>query len=452
MLRLRASAIFQTTVVQYVILGLGLVNSLLLARLLGPEGRGELAAAMLWPLTLIYIASFGVQESCVYFAAKSQTRTGVILTNALVLFLLQSAIAIPLGYFLLPRLLAEQPASVIAASRFLLITTCLGLLALYGASTLRARLEMGLYNTINLIIPLGSMLGILWFVLRGELTLTRIVWLYVALYVLLLSATLAALFAKRLWNSFRTDRGIMKQMVRYGAKVQIGGISQLANLRLDQMLMAAFLPAAQLGLYVVAVSIASITTVLPSAIRTVTAPRVAQDELSTQDIPGLQVKLRSYWTLNVIGGMVMLCLTPFAIELMFGSEFRPAILAAMILILASMSLGGKDMLIGPAYGLGAPTLVSQAEVVSLIVTGVTLVTLLPIWGIVGAATASLAAYTAAFFFLALRLKKVHGISPKAVFWLNRQDFAPVFGLLHRFLAESIKRIWHPRSNQSSTGP
>jgi hypothetical protein len=36
-----------------VIAGLGVVSSIRLPRLLGPQGRGELAAVTLWPITLI---------------------------------------------------------------------------------------------------------------------------------------------------------------------------------------------------------------------------------------------------------------------------------------------------------------------------------------------------------------------------------------------------------------
>ena len=438
MAKTRSSAMIQTTVVQFVILGVGLITSLLLARLLGPASRGELAAALLWPQALVYLASFGIQDACVYFAARNQMQSGVVLTNASLLFLVQIGLLLPLGYLLLPYLLSRQSFDVVAISRLLLITTAFGLAALYATSVLRAKLEMGVYNALSLIIPFGSLVGVLWLLATKRLFLDNIVFLYILLYALLALAALAAVFAKRSWDRFRLDRLILKQMVVYGAKVQLGSMSQMANLRLDQMLMAAFLPAAQLGLYVVAVGIASITVVVPSAIRTVLAPSIAQVDRKAKDIPGLEGQLRMYWSLNMAIGLALLLIAPLAMTIAFGEAYRAAILPAEILILASICLGGKDILSSTAYGLGTPLLVSQAEIATLLVTAISLVILLPLWGIVGAAAASLLAYATSLAILALRLRDTHQISPREVLLLGFRD-VPVLVELARYTLNALSR-------------
>lgn len=426
----------QTTVVQFLILGVGLITSLLLARLLGPTGRGELAAALLWPQALVYLGSFGGQDACVYFAARKQIRTGVVLTNASLFFLIQIALLLPLSYLLVPYLLSGQLSDVVAISRLLLITTAFGLAALYATSVLRAKLEMGVYNALNLIVPIGSLVGVLWLLATERLILGNIAFLYIFLYALLALAALVAVFAKHLWDIFRLDRMILKQMVVYGAKVQLGSISQMANLRLDQMLMVALMPAAQLGLYVVAVSVAGITVVVPSAVRTVLAPSIAQVDQEAENMPDLEARLRMYWSLNVAVGLVILLIAPLAMMIVFGVAYRAAILPAEILILASICLGGKDILSGTAYGLGTPVLVSQAEMASLLVTAIALVIFLPPWGIVGAAVASLLAYGASLTILVLRLRQTHRMSPREVLLLGIRD-VPVLIELTRHIINTL---------------
>lgn len=445
----KTSPMIQTTIVQFVILGFGLINSLLLARLLGPGGRGEWAAVLLWPQALVYLGSFGIQDACAYYAARPQARSSVVMTNAFVLFLVQTAIILPLGFVMLPFLLAGQTVEVVEISRYLLATTALGLIALYGASVLRGKLDMSVYNLLSLIVPIGSVLGTLFLILMQGLVITNLARVYVTLCVALAVATLVALFARRLWSSFQIDGQIIKLMLGYGSRVQIGSISQMANLRLDQMLMAAFLPPAQLGLYVVAVSVASIANVLPYAIKTVLTPRIAQSEGSPQDVSILQNQLRMYWSASVVSGMLLLVAAPFVILLLFGAEYRASILATEILVIGVVCLGGKNILSGASFGLGTPTLVSQAEIFSLVITAVALVLLLPPWGFTGAALASLLAYATSLVFLAFRLRQVHRISPRAVLVLHWRDFVILLEYAWQLFGTLYRRINHLADDYTS---
>jgi O-antigen/teichoic acid export membrane protein len=374
----------------------------------------------------------GIQESCVYFAARGLTRSGVIMTNAFLLFLVQAPLLVVFGYALIPTFIKGQSPEVIAASRLLLTTTVMGLFALYGSSLLRGRLQMSAYNGLQLIVPVGSLIGIVALSLSQRLGLRELTVLYVGLYIILAATAVIILISAKAWDILQSSGPIMRKMVVYGAKVQVGSLSQIANLRLDQLLMAALLPPAQLGLYVVAVSVTNLVGVLPFATRLVVTSRVARANGSHEHRDGLEDKLRLYWTLNVISGVLLLVLAPPAIALLFGPAFIPAILAAEILIVGAVFVGGKEILTGPAYGLGTPTLVSQGEILSLGVTAVGLAVLLPAWGIVGASVTSLLSYAVAFSFLAFRMRAVHGISLRKVLAIGPRDLVAALQLAKKF--------------------
>jgi O-antigen/teichoic acid export membrane protein len=55
----------------------GLVTGVLAARLLGPNGRGELAAIQTWPAVIATIAMLGMPET-VYYAARESNRAGLL--------------------------------------------------------------------------------------------------------------------------------------------------------------------------------------------------------------------------------------------------------------------------------------------------------------------------------------------------------------------------------------
>src|SRR5438477_9300021 len=107
---------------------LGLVTSILLSRSVGPHGRGEIAAALLWPGLLIYLGSMGLIVSAMYFTSLPNSRPQLILSNSIALGLVLSCIALPLGFVALPWLLRSQTHEVVFASRWYLAVVPLSLL------------------------------------------------------------------------------------------------------------------------------------------------------------------------------------------------------------------------------------------------------------------------------------------------------------------------------------
>ena len=109
--------IFRTLLSSLIIIMLGFINSILLSRWLGPAGRGEIAAAMLWPNMLMYLSSFGLFSATVYFVTLPESRPQAIFANDLALACLQSVVAIAIGYTALPWLLHSQTETVFCRDR-----------------------------------------------------------------------------------------------------------------------------------------------------------------------------------------------------------------------------------------------------------------------------------------------------------------------------------------------
>src|SRR5438046_4897347 len=105
--------ILRTLITNSGIMALGLVNSILLSRWLGPTGRGEVAAAILWPTLLVYLSSMGLIASTLYFSASPNSKLQPIFANAMVLAVIQGAVALIIGYVALPYLLRSQTAAVV---------------------------------------------------------------------------------------------------------------------------------------------------------------------------------------------------------------------------------------------------------------------------------------------------------------------------------------------------
>src|SRR5262249_7527382 len=61
-----------TAVAQLAILVFGVASGVVSARLLGPQGRGELAAITLWPMAFVFFTSLGLNQAIVFHTGKQR--------------------------------------------------------------------------------------------------------------------------------------------------------------------------------------------------------------------------------------------------------------------------------------------------------------------------------------------------------------------------------------------
>lgn len=426
------SLILKTLIVNCGINAIGLANSILLSHWLGPVGRGEIAAAMLWPMLLAYLASIGIISSTSYFAAARATKLQPIFTNAMVLVLIQSAVALVIGYIALPYLLHSQSANVISTARLYLLVIPITLSTQYGTSILQGRMHMLAYNWLRVIIPFGYLTGTVALAMAGRLVLLNIVILHLGLGVATWLGAMAVLFRSGIRLSFQPDVPLAKDMLSYGAKVQVGNVSGLANQSLDQVLMAAWLPPAYLGLYVVAVSSAALSQVFSQAVRMVATPSITQRESRSERAAVLQGVFRRYWLLSFLIALAISAALPIAIPVVFGIRFKAAIWPAEVLLIGTFLAGAREVLAGGAQALGDPWLGSKAQLGALAVTVLFLSVLLPKMGIMGAAIASTLACAMQLLIVVGGLRSSHGIRAMNLFRLRAGDLGSALRIFDVF--------------------
>jgi len=334
--------------------------------------------------------------------------------TGLLLAMLQSTPALLVGYISLPTLLRSQGADVVAAGRLCLWIVPMGLIAQYAISLVQARMHFSAFNALRLIIPVGLFVGI--FVLRGFTTITphSIVVLHLILNGLTMLGAIAAVIHLGIVRHLAVNRSLARRLTSYGGKVWAGGLSQAANLRLDQALLSALFPPVALGIYVTATSVSSLLSVLANSVQMVVTPTVANRPVESERRAELQRLFRRFWGINILAALALAAASPIMIPLLFGKAFASAVLPTVILIVGAMFIGAKDVLAGGAQALGDPWLGSRSEIIALVVTVVLLLALLPTLGIIGAALASTMAYFTQFAVVVHGLSKRHGLPVRAL--------------------------------------
>src|SRR5216683_2515295 len=259
-----ANTIF-TVAANLTIAALGMGTGIIAARLLGAQGRGELAAIQTWPSFIGALAMMGMPEAIIYHSARDSGAAGEYLGSGILLAMIASLPFMPVAYFMMPVLLHAQSPTIIRAARWYLfivpIYATVGMLH----NPLRGRNDFVPWNILR-ICPLLTwivVLALAW--IFGRTTPTFLAGANLAGLSALLAPSIL-IVRRRIPGPFFPDYRKLGSMLRYGIPCVTTKVPQVLNLRLDQMLMAAILPPQQLGLYVVAVAWSSASEPLIGAV------------------------------------------------------------------------------------------------------------------------------------------------------------------------------------------
>jgi O-antigen/teichoic acid export membrane protein len=389
--RLSGASLGGTTIYQGIILLAGIGSGITLARSLGPEGRGELAIALLWPGILVLFGDFGLGFAFSYYAGKGKERMDDLWSLAIVSGLLSGGAIATIGWPLIPHFVRTLQGTARQELGWALLSVPIVLANGFQAYLLLGRGLVAEYNRIRII----SALSYLVFVAGVALTYAASVHNFVLSYLLAQSCGLVlctALTVNRFRPRFHLSASLFQKVFSYGIKTQVGSIAAQTNLRADQAIMSIILTPSQLGLYVVAVSISGVLSPLMSALAVVILPRTthASSDVTGALIVARHVKLACLLSLPVL--IVSVALMPWVLPAFFGRGYSGAILSARILVIAGLFQGLNAVLGNSLRGLGRPALPAVAEGIGMLVTLALLFLLLPRFGIVGAAIASFFAY------------------------------------------------------------
>jgi O-antigen/teichoic acid export membrane protein len=325
------------------------------------------------------------------------------------------------GYVAMPILLDAQDASTIAAARWYLLIAFGYVFAGIPHAVLRGIGDFAWWNALRLV-PTAVWVA----ALGAALLLNRADPQFIAGANLLLMSLVAVpimlvTIMYRVPPPYAPAPGDWRPMVGFGVPSALTTVPSMLNFRLDQMLMAAILPAEMLGLYLVAVVWSLSLSPCLGAVATTLFPHVASHAGSERQRRAFidVVKLSGAAALLAAAGLALM--TPWILPLVFGPEFAPSVPAALTLVLAAAALGFNQVLEEGLRGLGRPTAVLWSEVVGLAISVVLLVLLLRPLGIIGAALASLCGYASVTALLLRSARDIIGLPLSEIIIPRRRE-------------------------------
>jgi len=401
--------------------GLNVLTGVLLARALGPEGRGELAAVLLWPGLLALVGSLGVMEAVTYHAARSTAPLGRLLGSSLVLGGAQATVLITVGAVVVPRALASYGPDAVSAARAYLVYIALFFAALYLMAVISGLQRYGQFQVLRLLVVVLSAAGLVALAVTGALTVRTAVYAYLAANLVTAVAAAAML---RTWRAdLGIDRALTSRLLAFGARSHGGNLASTLNERLDQLLISIFLTPASLGLYVVAVTLTSVAALVGSSTGMVALPSVASMPPGPERVRAARRLIHVTLLGSVAATVPLLALLPTIIQVFFGRAFLGAVGPARVLLVAAVALSVGRVLGAVLRAVGRPLDAGLAEAAALGVTVLGLAVLLPFLGLMGAAFTSLAAYLLSAGWMAARLARALRVSAVALLLHDRTTMA-----------------------------
>jgi O-antigen/teichoic acid export membrane protein len=408
----RAKNLFVTFGTNIGILGLTFATGTLNARLLGPSGRGELAAIQTLPSFLGMLALLGLPSAVGYFSARRPAEARAFTLTAAVVCFAASLPAILVGYHLMPWTLSSQPASVIRSARIYLAFVALQAIVMLPYMALQGLGKFGIWNILRLAPNVAALISIVFAWSTGAVRSDTVSRCFLVCYGLIAPLAYAALWSRSSRGSPSSHSHRIRELLRYGLPSAAMIPAGLLNLQLDQMLLAAWLPSRLLGLYAVGVSWSGLISPVFGALGSVVFPTLAAATDADAQRYLVARSFRLAILIVTILGLGLAGVTPILLPLFFGASFGPAVPSALVLVAAGMILNLNNLCGELLRGLGVPRWPLYSQLVALPVTISSLLLLLPRWSILGAGVSSLLAYATAGWVCVIGIKRTCGLTSR----------------------------------------
>ncbi|MDI6691687.1 MAG: oligosaccharide flippase family protein [Anaerosomatales bacterium] len=382
-------SVAETMATRIALVGVGLVTSVLIARSLGPEGRGLQATMATITALGVQFGNLGLHASNTYYVARDRKSLPTLMGNSLLVGLGAGSLLCLVGgvaMLAIPGISPLPPALVALA----LAAVPIGLCYLLLQNLLLGIGEVRRYNVIELVTRVG-MIGLIGVLIIGRAVSVEAI-AVAGLVVSMVAGVWAFEVLRPHAKGIKASYDALREQLGYGIRAYLAALFAYAVLRADILLCKYILGAGPTGQYSIAVSMADLVYMLPVVAGTIAFPRLAATEDPAER--WLKAKRAAKWVgaLLVCLALVSAMLARPAVRILYGEAFIPAVPAFLWLLPGIVILGVNTILMNYFASEGMPLITIWSPALASVANIGLDVTLLPRIGIVGASLASSMAY------------------------------------------------------------
>lgn len=407
------------------LLPLGIATSILIARSVGPAGKGSLDLIIATSALLGMVLSMSLPQGSTFVVAQGKVAANVLASQLVLVSLLQASVALIVlsllrftGYF--QTFLPDWGLWIVAG---VVLYVWVDLLTKFWAAVLTGQQQIAVVNNAEFVGRVAQFVSI--FILSAALYFSGRQLSVGALFLVTLSASVLInllLFAS-LGFKFQvsSDWSGLKAATAFAVPCYAANVAQFLNYKLDVFVVGFIAGKESVGRYTLAVSLGQLLWLMSNSVATVLLPKIAA---STDDSASIRHTARvtrlSLWA-TAICGVALGLLATQAIPVLYGEAFRPSVLALIWLLPGIVLFSVANVLAAYIAGIGKPRLNLLVSGVSLIVTITLDVLLIPKLNIVGAAIASAVSYSVSALLLIVFFMRETGAPLREILLPTAED-------------------------------
>ncbi|MAD02213.1 MAG: hypothetical protein CMK65_01110 [Pseudoalteromonas sp.] len=417
-----------------------LATGILTARLLGPEGRGELF--LLIQITSLggLIICCGLGPSYQYHLKKGLFDKTQILSHILVQLILGCGLIVFLFIFGEPlwTFVANKPID--DDIRFWACVALMINVMINFYTYVLMSMEGGI--KLNSIFGVASSLGNMVF-------LGLLVWLFelgvfgaIVAYCLSISLKVLPVLPKIFSGVWRDIRlrwlGISKPLYKYGFSAFLSNLMVSTVFRIDVFILSALSGVKAVGIYSIAVAFAEMALMVPRSVGMALFAHLPDKPIEEQ-IEIIKRSSSTVFLLALISGLGLLVMSYPLVMILMGDDYIDAVLPLCLLVPGVVAMSVNFVFSNFFSASGRPIIGVYCFASGLVANVLLCYLLIPIYGVAGAALASTLAYAAITLAFLFMLKYHHQVSVLSLFKVYSKDFAFIKDKFGSIVAKLLSR-------------
>lgn len=417
------------------VLFLSFLTGVIVARTLGPAGKGLLAVIAMVGVTVVNLGNLGIRTFNTYIFSNENVEKNSVISNSF-----WAGLIIGIIFFIILSVLALNfPIFFRNIPRSYLLLYLVSLPFLFWSNFFQGILigeqKFRKFNIFIVIAQTINLVGVILLLLVFKLDVFYVVIWYVLVNIINALLPMGSVFIRNGLH-LRLNLEVLKQALSYGVRIFLTGIFSLLILRIDLYMVNFFKGMAESGLYSLASTFGDVFFILPFSIVTVMFPKINAEDKSKKESVAKYSRI-SFFSVLILAIGTLLFIKLF-IGLLYGQEFLPSVQPILLLLPGLIFLSTATVLSQYFLSTKYPFKLTICWFLATILNIILNFIYIPQYGMIAAALSSTITYFLVFGFHYYFFYKETKMGFYDVFVPRKEEIMNIIKRIIGFLRKDIK--------------
>ncbi len=393
-------------------------SGILIARYLGPEGKGVFASLLVVPAMILTLSELGVRRSAIQHIGEKKLPVEKVISVLAFFFMFTSLVGVIVTSLVYSSL--DQSDLSITMILLALASIPIRLINKFNNGIIVGEERFKISNKLKRIPVILNFIFILVFILILKLSVTG------ALFALVLSSIISAIYglniiSKKYKISIKFDFEIMKSLLSIGVVYAIALFLARLNFKIDILLLQKMASSSEVGFYSLGANIAE-SWQSPFAVGAVILASSANAKNQNEVNKNVAHLFRMTFLFTIIVSIAIFALAPFFVPIVYSKAFIPSIPIVQYILPAIVWLISSKLLASRIAGLKKTKYIIFVLLPCLLINVVLNIFLIPDYGAMGAVMATNVSYFISFIGVVFIYCRFTNSSIFMLFRFQKDDF------------------------------